>query len=498
MKIVYEFGSDEGSVSPANTYKVDVLVDGVKQEIQRNTVKEDVIPGGVGTGKTVVIRENTNGKDDRFEITNIWVLYNSNSDAAEKYTNGDYYFTMPNVESGACEIHVRYALKDSNKYDLVANVTGGKITEINNAKIDASSATVAIGIGSGIEVKVKPYDGYDTSSATAYLSYVDLDGVERKELFNGYFDGNVFVFDTTKYGNMISILGKPQSDVKFTFDIPGALSSVTALTGAPAINVDIAVPRVGDTVTVTPADGSKVISKVVLWGDDLATNNITDAVKPVINETGTSVTFTVPNSAVYVALTLKDTPATIKLITDGSGTATMKVTDVIPNEGGTVNVGDCVTVTTTADKDAYDVSSSLKVEIDGKELTSITDCGDGTYQFSVPKGAKDIAVTVTFALNKHDMQVTRGAGAVAQEVVSVNEKEVFTGTSDTVTVKPKDEGLIVSKLIVTYTDSDGKSVTLDTAATVKDGVGSFKIEKPIKESGVVTLDIELATATATP
>lgn len=508
LKIVYEFGSDEGSVSPANTYKVDVLVDGVKQEIQRNTVKEDIIPGGVGTGKTVVIRENTNGKDDRFEITNIWVLYNSNSDAAEKYTNGDYYFTMPSVESGACEIHVRYALKDSNKYDLVANVTGGTIKEINKTQIDASSATVAIGIGSGIEVKVKPYDGYDTSSATAYLSYVDLDGVERKELFNGYFDGNVFVFDTTKYGNMISILGKPQSDVKFTFDIPGAMSSVTALTGAPAINVDIAVPRVGDTVTVTPADGSKVISNVVLWGDDQATNNITDAVKPVINETGTSVTFTVPNSAVYVALTLKDTPATIKLITDGSGTATMKVTDVIPNEGGTVNVGDCVTVTTTADKDAYDVSPSLKVEIDGKELTSITDCGDGTYQFSVPKGAKDIAVTVTFALNKHDMQVTRGAGAVAQEVVSVNEKEVFTGTSDTVTgkvktgdtvtVKPKDEGLIVSKLIVTYTDSDGKSVTLDTAATVKDGVGSFKIEKPIKVGEAVKLDIELANATATP
>lgn len=508
LKIVYEFGSDEGSVSPANTYKVDVLVDGVKQEIQRNTVKEDVIPGGVGTGKTVVIRENTNGKDDRFEITNIWVLYNSNSDAAEKYTNGDYYFTMPNVESGACEIHVRYALKDSNKYDLVANVTGGTITEINNAKIDASSATVAIGIGSGIEVKVKPYDGYDTSSATAYLSYVDLDGVERKELFNGYFDGNVFVFDTTKYGNMISILGKPQSDVKFTFDILGAMSSVTALTGAPAINVDIAVPRVGDTVTVTPADGSKVISNVVLWGDGPATNNITDAVKPVINETGTSVTFTVPNSAVYVALTLKDTPATIKLITDGSGTATMKVTDVIPNEGGTVNVGDCVTVTTTADKDAYDVGPSLKVVVDGKELTAINDLGNGTYQFIVPDGAKNIEVTVTFALNKHNMKITRGAGAVAEEVVSVNEKEVFTEisgtvtgkvkTGDTVTVKPKDAGLIVSKLIVTYTDSDGKAVTLDTTATVKDGVGSFKIEKPIKVGEAVKLDIELANAPATP
>ncbi len=511
LKIIYEFGSDEGSVSPTNTYKVDVLVDGVKQEIQRNTVKEDVIPGGVGTGKTVVIRENTNGKDDRFEITNIWVLYNSNSDAAEKYTNGDYYFTMPNVESGACEIHVRYALKDSNKYDLVANVTGGTIKEINKTQIDASSATVAIGIGSGIEVKVKPYDGYDTSSATAYLSYVDLDGVEQKELFNGYFDGNVFVFDTTKYGNMISILGKPQSDVKFTFDIPGAMSSVTALTGAPAINVDIAVPRVGDTVTVTPADSSKVISKVVLWSEDTATNNITETIKPVV--TATSVTFVVPDktvapNGVYVMLSLEGAPAGIKLATVGSGTATMAVTDLIPNEGGTVKAGDCVTVTATADKDAYDVGSSLKVVVDGKELTSIKDYGNGTYQFIVPEGAKDIAVTVTFALNKHDMQVTRGAGAVAQEVVSVNEKEVFTGTSDTVTgkvktgdtvtVKPKDEGLIVSKLIVTYTDSDGKAVTLDTAATVKDGVGSFKIEKPIKVGEAVKLDIELANAPATP
>ena len=126
----------------------------------------------------------------------------------------------------------------------------------------------------------------------------------------------------------------------------------------------------------------------------------------------------------------------------------------------------------------------------------------------MPENVENLEVIVTFALNKHDMQVTRGAGAVAQEVVSVNEKEVFTGTSgtvtgkvktgDTVTVKPKDEGLIVSKLIVTYTHSDVQTVTLDTAATVKDGVGSFKIEKPIKVGEAVKLDIELANAPATP
>ena len=532
LKIVYEFGDEEGSVSPTNTYKVDIYVDGVKQGIERNTCPdldkqpymEDTIIDGVGTGKTVVIRENTNGKDDRFEITNIWVLYNENRDAAEKYTNGEYYFTMPNVESGACEIHVRYQLKNSNKYDLVANVTGGKITEINNTTPNASSATVAIGTGTGITVKVKPDEGYDitTTPLIAYISYTDFDDVKHvnEEVKGELNDGEVtFAFNGAdpKIANP-SISGKPQSDVVFSFAINkklGAEISVQRLSGAHDIKVAVENPReddpairVGDTVTVTPAEEGKIISNVVLWGDDSATNNITDAVKPVINEAGTAVTFTVPNSDVYVALTLKDTPATIKLTTDGSGTATMKVTDVIPNEGGTVNVGDCVTVTTTADKDAYDVSSSLKIEIDGKELTSITDCGDGTYQFGVPEGAKNIAVTVTFALNKHDMQITRGAGAAAEEVVSVNEEKVFTGTSgtvtgkvktgDTVTVKPEDEGLIVSKLIVTYTDSDGKSVTLDTAATVKDGVGSFKIEKPIKEGEAVKLDIELANAPATP
>lgn len=530
LKIVYEFGSDKDSISPTNTYKVDILVDGKKQEIDRDTAyMEDTIKnGGVGTGKTVVIRENTNGKDDRFEITNIWVLYNdeNNRNAAEKHTNGDYYFTMPNVESGYCEIHVRYQLKNSNKYDLVANVTGGTITEINNAKIDASSATVAIATGSGITVKVKPNDGYDitTTPLIAYISYTDFDGVKHvNEEVKGELSvagGEVtFAFNGAdpKSSNP-SISGKPQSDVVFNFVIDkklGAISSVQKLSGAHDIKVAVENPRaddsnirVGDTVTVTPAEDGKVISKVVLWGDDLATNNITDAVKPVINEAGTAVTFTVTTSEVYVALSLEGAPAGIKLATVGSGTATMAVTDLIPNEGGTVKAGDCVTVTATADKDAYDVGSSLKVVVDGKELISIKDYGNGTYQFIVPDGAKNIEVTVTFALNKHDMKITRGAGAAAEEVVSVNEKEVFTGTSDTVTgkvktgdtvtVKPKDAGLIVSKLIVTYTDSDGKAVTLDTTATVKDGVGSFKIEKPIKESGVVTLDIELATATATP
>ena len=440
LKIIYEFGSDEGSVSLKNSYKVDILVDGVNKEIQRNTgaegseFKEDSILGGVETGKTVIVRENTSGKDERFEIKNIWVLYNSNSDAAEKYTNGDYYFTMPSVESGACEIHVRYALKDSDKYDINASVDGEAIiTELNELMPNSAAASASVGIGKLNTIIVKTAA---PSNLEAYVTYVDSSGAEQSVPVTGKLSGDspdyyvTFTFGDSS--TAAAITSMPKSDVKFSYDPSGKSPA------APAV----------------------------------------------------------------IALTVKgDDKGTAKLSVDGSEIAV----------GTAVEAGKEITVTAACNDDAYDVSSSIKVKISDKESLKdeeITDNKDGTYTFTVPENVENLEVIVTFALNKHDMQVTRGAGAVAQEVVSVNEKEVFTGTSgtvtgkvktgDTVTVKPKDEGLIVSKLIVTYTDSDGQTVTLDTAATVKDGVGSFKIEKPIKVGEAVKLDIELANAPATP
>lgn len=440
LKIIYEFGSDEGSVSLKNSYKVDILVDGVNKEIQRNTgaegseFKEDSILGGVETGKTVIVRENTSGKDERFEIKNIWVLYNSNSDAAEKYTNGDYYFTMPSVESGACEIHVRYALKDSDKYDINASVDGEAIiTELNELMPNSAAASASVGIGKLNTIIVKTAA---PSNLEAYVTYVDSSGAEQSVPVTGKLSGD-----------------SPDYYVTFTF---GDSSTAAAITSMPKSNVKFSYDPSGKS----------------------------------------------PAAPAVIALTVKgDDKGTAKLSVDGSEIAV----------GTAVEAGKEITVTAACNDDAYDVSSSIKVKISDKESLKdeeITDNKDGTYTFTVPENVENLEVIVTFALNKHDMQITRGAGAVAQEVVSVNEKEVFTGTSgtvtgkvktgDTITVKPKDEGLIVSKLIVTYTDSDGQTVTLDTAATVKDGVGSFKIEKPIKVGEAVKLDIELANAPATP
>lgn len=543
LRIVYEFGTDISSFSTSNSYKVDVFVDGEKQTVDRNTgiddssmnpnpkFLQDTITNGVGTGKTVVVRENTNGKDDRFEIKNIWVLYNSNSDAAERHTNGDYYFTMPSVETGACEIHVRYALKDSNKYDLVANVTGGTITAINDSTPNASSATAAIGIGSEITVKVKVNAGYEVPAGTlpeATVTYKDMDGVMQEAKVQGKPQSNPsdptdtwyeFTFGTAD--KMPAITGKPQSDVMFNLalnKIPGAESSVQRLTDAPEIKVTNNTStdgkiRVGDTVTVTPADSSKVISKVVLWDGDSATKkDITETIKPVV--TATSVTFVVPDktavapSGVYVALSLEGAPAGIKLATVGSGTATMAVTDLIPNEGGTVKAGDCVTVTATADKDAYDVGSSLKVVVDGKELTSIKDYGNGTYQFIVPDGAKNIEVTVTFALNKHEITVNGDTSVI----LKVGDKKVTTVASgDTLLVCPP-EGKRITSLTHSYTAYvDGKEVEIkDKTAEAqraweknKDGSDNtngyiqIKLDKPIKVGAKITINVSLDNAVKT-
>lgn len=510
LKIIYEFGSDKDSISPTNTYKVDVLVDGEKQAIQRNTVKEDIIPGGVGTGKTVVIRENTNGKDDRFEITNIWVLYNSSSDAAEKYTNGDYYFTMPNVESGACEVHVRYQLKNSNKYDLVANVTGGTIKEINKTKIDASGATVAIGTGSGIKIEVTCNDGYDVANKTAYISYTDFDGVKHdNEPIAG-----AYASETRTFTFNISIVGKPQTDVRFNFaldKIPADEVPVKALADAPAIKVNAETPRAGDTVTVAPAEDGKVITGVKLYAE--GGEDITSVLDPNITET--AVTFVVPENSVakgcvYVKLEVKDTPATIKLTRNGEGNAAIAVGETaIPSEGGSVEKNACVTVTATPPEGSYDVGTSVKVKYNGTKTVSYindTEADKGIYQFIVPEDAKDVEVIVTFAQNKHAIIDEKSAGLTFK----VNGSDATAVVSNGTVVVYPPKGSKITDLTHSYegVDSNGKTVTIsgETAESERswaeknedgtyneNGSIEIKLSTPFKEGA--TLDI---TATVVP
>ena len=544
LTIVYEFGSDEGSISTSNTYKVDVLVDGVKQEINRNTstvkdkeFKEDTVPNGVATGKTVVISENTNGKDERFEITNIWVLYNGDSDAAQKYTNGDYYFTMPNVEIGSCEVHVRYALKDSNKYDFVADVTGGTITEINGRTLaeNTSSATTAIAVGSNITVKVKKNTEYDVTNKIAYISYTDFDGVKHDNEATAeasYDQANTFTFT-------IPITGKPQSDVKFKFVLDKSKVSVKAATNAEAIKVDNKNPCIGDTVTVTPAKENTLITAVKLysWNDGTKeATDITETCKPTISADGTKVTLTAPDTDVYVDLTLEAMPVTanvtLKTEGNGGGTVTMKAGTTDITSGGSAGESEIITITAPVAEDSYDIGSSLKVVIDNKELALSNiflykngskiegKTYDGTYveqdeyHFRVPSDAKNIAVTVTFAQNKHTIEVKRTAeNATTKVTVNVNDKDVFTDISGNnagsikagdkvkVTVDASDQNYTIGSMTVSYTSTNTSDTTKNISDVTVNSDGSATFTMPalqdIKADSKVTLTIGLAAKSTT-
>ena len=511
LNIIYEFGADEGSVSASNSYKVDVFVDGVQQEITRNTGKDskayqqDTITNGIGTGKTVVLREVASGKDERFEIKNIWVLYNDNKDAAALYTNGDYYFTMPSVESGACEIHVRYALKNSDKYALDASVAGGAtIAGLNELTPNSTSATASVGIGRLNTIKVQT----DTTPVNhdAYVTYTDNNGVEQKITVKGVVNsGGLVEFTFGDSEHLPAITSAPKSDVTFSYDPSGKQVTVTAREGAPAITVSGNQTQ-NSTITVAAADG-RTIKSVALYkaGTDEAYG-----IHAKIAEDGKSASFQLTADSVEVQLELVS-QAAITLTTEGDGTAAMSVGErELTGTGDSADVGACITVTAKANDDTYDVGSSIKVEIDGKELdeAKITDYKNGTYQFRVPADAKEIDVTVTFAPNKHEVEVEGDTSVI----LKVGGKKVETVASgDTLLVCPPD-GKRITSLTHSYTAYvDGEDVTVEGKTAEKqraweknkdgtdntNGYIEIKLDKPIKVGEKVTINVTLADAPKT-
>lgn len=540
LNIIYEFGPDESSVSASNSYKVDVFVGGVEQKIDRNTgttagkeYQQDTLPNGVGTGKTVVLREVASGKDDRFEIKNIWVLYNNNKDAAELYTNGDYYFTMPSVETGACEIHVRYGLKNSNKYTLEASVKGGTvITELNELTPNSTEATTSVGLGKLNTVKVQLPTGGSVSNLTAYVKYIDVNGAEQSVPLTSDGGGAVSGILTFTFGDsskLPAITSAPKSDVVFSYDPSGKPFPVIARAGAPEIVVTGDQVESGK-VTVAAKDGSTMdIDGVKLYDAD--TNVEITTITPSV--TSTAVKFDLPTltdcpKGIEVELSLKAKPVpanvTLKVEGDGGGTVTMAVGTTDITAGGTAMAGDYITVTAPVAKDAYDVGSSLKVVVDGKELdlANVTIYKNGTslgaykgqslgqdqYQFAVPDGAKNIEVTVTFALYKHEITVNGDTSVI----LKVGDKKVTTVASgDTLLVCPP-EGKRITSLTHSYTAYvDGKEVEIkDTTAEAqraweknKDGSDNtngyiqIKLDKPIKVGEKITINVSLDNAVKT-
>lgn len=506
LNIVYHI---EGIPSASNFYRVDISVGEKKMDIQRDAFTKtfddgvcpgDIVTGGAKTGDLITITPSTAGADDRYEISTVWVLNNGVAlEEKPEYSYNQYYFTMPYVEPGkTCEIHIKYALKDETKYVLDLDVTGADAaaSTLNGTSFAGlGTATVKIGVGSVVEVAVKP-DGLHELSGEARVTFTDNEGkdVDVSVMGSPRAEDGAMVFT---FGNKVSqpaINASPKGAVKFKLDLPVNESAKPTITqtGDGIIMIDgvaadaSASAMPGSTITVGAGEGKVLISAPVV------TTASGTEVPVTLDESTGMYTFTMPGESVSVNVASKLIPLPISLSTKGDGTADMYVYEGVALDGY-VDKGVCVTVKA---KPGYDQKvKAFKCTIGGVEI-GVNDCGDGTYQFNVPVEAQgDVQVSIEFEAKTHAFAKDKeGNGIDDLKYTRVSDKKSITkaATGDEIIIAPaSSEMKFDGDVTVEYTDANGD---VQKPECKKDGsTYIFKIstENPIKEGANIIITYKL-------
>ncbi len=504
LNIVYHI---EGTPSASNLYRVDISVGEKKMEIKRDASTKtcddgecnvDTVIGGAKTGDLITITPSTAGADDRYEISTVWVLNNGIAlEEKPEYSYNQYYFTMPYVESGkTCEIHIKYALKDESKYALDLDVTGADAaaSTLNGTSFSSiGSSTVKIGIGTVVEVKVKP-DGLHTLPAEARVTFTDNEDKLVDMSVTGYSVDGAWVFTFGNKDNQPAINASPKGAVKFKLDLPVNESAKPTITqtGDGIIMIDgvaadaSASAMPGSTITVGAGEGKVLISAPVV------TTASGTAVPVTLDESTGMYTFTMPGESVSVSVASKLPPLPISLSTEGDGTADMYVYEGVALDGY-VDKGVCVTVKA---KPGYDQKvKSFKCTIGGVEV-GVTDYWNGTYQFNVPAEAQgDVQVSIEFEAKTHAFAKDKeGNGIDDLKYTRVSDKKSITkaATGDEIIIAPaSSEMKFDGDVTVEYTDANGD---VQKPECKKDGsTYIFKIstENPIKEGANIIITYKL-------
>ena len=504
LNIVYHI---EGTPSASNLYRVDISVGEKKMEIKRDASTKtcddgecnvDTVIGGAKTGDLITITPSTAGADDRYEISTVWVLNNGIAlEEKPEYSYNQYYFTMPYVESGkTCEIHIKYALKDESKYALDLDVTGADAaaSTLNGTSFSSiGSSTVKIGIGTVVEVKVKP-DGLHTLPAEARVTFTDNEDKLVDMSVTGYSVDGAWVFTFGNKDNQPAINASPKGAVKFKLDLPVNESAKPTITqtGDGIIMIDgvaadaSASAMPGSTITVGAGEGKVLISAPVV------TTASGTAVPVTLDESTGMYTFTMPGESVSVSVASKLIPLPISLSTEGDGTADMYVYEGVALDGY-VDKGVCVTVKA---KPGYDQKvKSFKCTIGGVEV-GVTDYWNGTYQFNVPAEAQgDVQVSIEFEAKTHAFAKDKeGNGIDDLKYTRVSDKKSITkaATGDEIIIAPaSSEMKFDGDVTVEYTDANGD---VQKPECKKDGsTYIFKIstENPIKEGANIIITYKL-------
>lgn len=511
LNIVYHI---EGTPSASNFYRVDISVGEKKMEIERDDgpydgeCPVDKVIGGAKTGDLITITPSTAGADDRYEISTVWVLNNGIAlEEKPEYSYNQYYFTMPYVEPGkTCEIHIKYALKDETKYVLDLDVTGADAaaSTLNGTSFSTiGSSTVKIGVGSVVEVVVKPdglheitrlNDEGQVEYVPANVSFIDNEGNKIEAAIAGEQRDGTIVFTFGNKDNSPAINASPKGAVKFKLVLPEIESAKPTITqtGDGIIMIDgvaadaSASAMPGSTITVGAGEGKVLISAPVV------TTASGTEVPVTLDESTGMYTFTMPGESVSVSVASKLIPLPISLSTEGDGTADMYVNEGVALDGY-VDKGVCVTVKA---KPGYDQKvKSFKCIIGGVEV-GVTDYWNGTYQFNVPAEAQgDVQVSIEFEAKTHAFAKDKeGNGIDDLKYTRVSDKKSITkaATGDEIIIAPaSSEMKFDGDVTVEYTDANGD---VQKPECKKDGsTYIFKIstENPIKEGANIIITYKL-------
>lgn len=516
LNIVYHV---EGTPSASNFYRVDISVGEKKMEIKRDAFTKtfddgecngDTVIGGAKTGDLITITPSTAGADDRYEISTVWVLNNGIAlEEKPEYSYNQYYFTMPYVEPGkTCEIHIKYALKDESKYVLDLDVTGADAaaSTLNGTSFaDLGTATVKIGVGSVVEVVVKPdglheiirlNDEGQVEYVPANVSFIDNEGNKIEAAIAGEQRDDTIVFRFGNKDNQPAINASPKGAVKFKLVLPeieSAKQTIAPLGEAYTIMID---GVAADMSSASAIPGSKIligaVEGKVFASAPVVTTASGTAVPVALDESTGMYTFTMPEESVSVNVASKLIPLPISLSTEGDGTADMYVYEGVALDGY-VDKGVCVTVKA---KPGYDQKvKAFKCTIGGVEI-GVNDCGDGTYQFNVPAEAQgDVQVSIEFEAKTHAFAKDKeGNGIDDLKYTRVSDKKSITkaATGDEIIIAPaSSEMKFDGDVTVEYTDANGD---VQKPECKKDGsTYIFKIstENPIKEGANIIITYKL-------
>lgn len=228
--------------------------------------------------------------------------------------------------------------------------------------------------------------------------------------------------------------------------------------------------KVNDTATANGASVESGKSIVIALNDDVAAKKFISGVEIVnpavegasfteytVNESKTQVSFTMPETALNVNLTIEDIPAkTVPMTINASSKLKLnmdKSTNVAAAGSAytvapSVNSGNVLLWFDYAEgTDTYDMTAAIEVKIDGAKLDKVDDWSkdsDGNYvspiyAFTVPESAEKVEVSVTYTSAKHSFD--------ASYIGDTTDKKVtYTRASDgkTVTSATSGEKIIVN------------------------------------------------------